>query len=358
MEPDQVQCRPAPGSPYERLPEPLRETLIRSFQAKCDGAPGQAWTLPNGDRLAPEHETHWNLANAWWGGANPKDIWSTLDACGPQWINLLVCIYERIHRIDPSLGLWRQIKYIRNGWWGGSAGFKVVYENPARMREYLSGLLHNTNGPRIARDTYWGGLEHQLEPALKNGLEGAWETVKGHGRTPRLPDCDTFREVDRPGEEGLHFCVGKHDLRGTPEAVGPHTEALGGRHLDLDDIHLDWSSPVEGIDGDHCDYNNVFSTAMHWMQAKLGLGKPIFCFEDISALIGEGERYMRSYSYALELTDNLLQFKQMWQIRAMDLAAQGKIGRAYAIPLHRRAEELVSKLREGREPPPEGLESE
>lgn len=353
-----VHTVPPAGSPYTQLPSPLLDTLIRSFAAKQDKIPGQAWTLANGDILSPEDETSWNLGNAFFGGGYPKTLWEALDTCGPQWLNQLVCIYSRIQRIDPTLTLWKQIKYIRNGWWGGSGGIKVVYEDPVRMRELLKSLLQNSNGPRIAKDIYWGGLDHQLKPSWENALEGLKEFFTGKGAPEKLPDSDTFREIDRPNEEALHFCIGKFDLRDDPnEGVGPDTLALKARHLDLDDIHLDWKSPAEGIDGEHCDYGNPVNVTLHWMQATQGIGVPTFCFEEISRHIAKAERYMSAYSYPIELTDELKQFKQMWQVRGMHLAAQGRSGRSLVIPLHRHLEQLVQRICEGHDEPKESATS-
>src|SRR5688572_12284363 len=114
---------PPPGSPYWKLDSALRETLERSFQARAAGDPGASWILDDGKRLGPHEEASLNLANGFWG-RSPASAWEAAQNAGPEWVSMLVRLFERMRSIDPTLALWKQIKYVRNGWWGGSAGFK------------------------------------------------------------------------------------------------------------------------------------------------------------------------------------------------------------------------------------------
>src|SRR5690349_11062443 len=122
------------GSAYADLPEPLRETIVRSFV----------------DRVAGEAGAHDNLMFGF-RDPSPKTPWEALDNLGLMAVNLLVQLYERIHDIDESGEIWKQVRWIRNQWWGGSAGIKVAYWNPAEMRFLLDGLLSGLRGNRVAR---------------------------------------------------------------------------------------------------------------------------------------------------------------------------------------------------------------
>jgi hypothetical protein len=229
----------------------LRETLERSLADRLAGRPG----------------AEQNIANAFWGDhAPPRDLGEALTWLGPTCTNIAVRLFERIRAVDPTLALWRQIRYLRNGWYGGSAGFKVVYEDPAAMSAHLDARFTAEGGGRIARDTFLGGIEHQLTSARAVAAGNLRSLLGPDG----LPDADTWREVDGPRKEALHFCLGKHEPRPT----------------ELDDIHIDWSSPVIGIDTTtrRCRYSLLFSVT-HWAQAKLGWGSPVFAFDRIDARI-------------------------------------------------------------------------
>src|SRR5690242_5067482 len=97
---------------YQRVEEPIRALVERSFADRALGCP----------------EAELNLANAWWSPGAPSAAWEALARVGLTGANVIVRIYERVAAVDPTLELWRAIRYIRNVWWGGSAGFKVVWE--------------------------------------------------------------------------------------------------------------------------------------------------------------------------------------------------------------------------------------
>lgn len=287
---------PPPGSPYADLPEDLRETIVRSFVDRVAGAPGAGDNLMFGFR-----------------DPSPTSAWEALDNLGMTAVNLLVRLYHRIEAIDHTRETWRQIQWIRNQWWGGSAGIKVVYKDPAAMRRRLDALFLGSHGKRVVRDTFVGGLEHQRSPAFQL-LPRAF-----HPRA-ELPDADTWREVDVPLQEGAHFCVGKSDL--------PGFERPDGRHFALDDIHLDWSSPVEGIDerARRCNYLEPWEgSVMHWVEAKLGHGAPVFPFDVARETIAEGnEAAARSGQ-----TTKVAEFRELASRFAREekaLAVRGRVG--------------------------------
>ncbi|MDC3962760.1 hypothetical protein [Polyangium jinanense] len=284
---------PPAESPYAELPEDLRETIVRSFVDRLAGAAGAQDNLMFGFR-----------------DPAPKTAWDALDRLGPMAVNMLVRLFHRIEGIDRTLGTWREIQWIRNQWWGGSAGFKVVYRNPAAMRRRLDDLLMGERGKRVARDAYVGGLEHQLRPAIKLLPRALFM-----GPRAELPDADTWREVDVPLQEGTHFCVGKSEQ---PER----------RHPSLDDIHLDWSSPVERIDErtGRCDYLEPWEgSVMHWLEAKLGRGAPVFTFEVAREVIARGNELSRASSAAAEVA-RFRAIAASFLRDEMALAVRGRVG--------------------------------
>lgn len=287
---------PPEGSPYLDLPEALRETIVRSFVDRVAGSPGSTQNLMFGFR-----------------DPQPKTAWDALDHLGPMALNLLVRLYHRLEGVDRRGEAWRQIQWIRNQWWGGSAGIKVVYRDPAAMRATLDDLLMGPFGKRVARDKFVGALEHQLKPALEL-LPRALLTRADP------PDADTWREVDVPGQEGAHFCVGKLDLRGSDE-----------RPVALDDIHLDWFSPVEGVDErtGRCNYLEPWEGSIeHWLQAMRGLGAPLFTFDVAADVIAKGKALASTSrsSRSREAEARFVELAGRWEADARGLAARGRFG--------------------------------
>ncbi|WP_437567784.1 hypothetical protein [Sorangium sp. So ce542] len=281
------------------LEGPLREALERSLA----------------DRLARCPGAELNLDNAFWGAPEPRDLGEALTRFGPSCVNVVARIFERIRDIDPTLGLWAQIRYLRNVWVGGSAGFKAVYAEPAAMRERLDGQFAGTGGRRMARDTILGGIEHQRGPLL-GALAGSMGSLLRGGEPL---DADSWREVHRPDEEAVHICVGKREAR-LPE---------------LDDIHLDWRSPVVGVDEAtrRCRYG-LFISVVHWAQARFGLGNPVFPFQRIddrvAALSGRGDAPAR-----------WADFVARWREARWALAVRGKGGAEEALRWLRECDEAA-----------------
>lgn len=292
------------GAHLEAMDGALRETLERSLA----------------DRLAGQRGAEENLANAFWGDhAPPRDLGEALTFFGPTCVNTAVRIFERIQVLDPTLGLWRQVRYLRNGWYGGSAGFKVVYADPAAMGAVLDGLfdgrVDSGGGRRVARDTFFAGLEHQLSSPPRMVARQL-----GSLRLPTdLPDADTWREVAHVQKEALHFCLGKHDPRPTA----------------LDDIHIDWSSPVIGVDTAtrRCRYHPVVSVT-HWAQAMFGLGKPVFPFERIDAQLTRVAAQGAAPA-------GWEAFVTRWRAAEWGLVLRGRAGAEEALPWLRECEGLA-----------------
>jgi len=266
------------------------------------------------------------------GDPAPTSAWEALDHLGPMAVNLLVQLYRRMEGIDETLSLWKQIRYIRNQWWGGSAGIKVVYWDPKAMRFQLDGLLSGRFGNRVARDKYVGSLDHQLSSSfslLPAALDPSAEP----------PDADTWREVDLPRKESVHFCVGKSDLPGFEREF----EREGERPPSLDDIHIDWYSPVERIEPEtgRCNYLEPWEgSLLHWYQAHHGYDAPIFTFQLIDKAIAE----VRAANKNLETEKRFLEFVERWETTKMGLAVRGKPGYEASLPLYAEMKEIVASL--------------
>lgn len=282
------------------LEAPLREALERSLADRLAGSPGAAL----------------NLDNAFWGAPAPRDLGEALSRLGPTCLNVIARIFERLRDIDPALGLWSQIRYLRNVWCGGSAGFKVVYAEPAAMRERLDGQLAGAGGRRMARDTILGGIEHQRGGLLRALVRSVPSLLCGGEPL----DADCWREVHEPDQEAVHVCVGK----------------LEPRPPELDDIHLDWRSPVVGVDEAtrRCRYGLLISV-VHWSQARFGLGKPVFPFQRIDEMLAAlPERHRETAAWA--------SFAARWRDARWTLAMRGSEGAREALGWLRECEALSS----------------
>lgn len=302
------------GSAYAELPEPLRETIIRSFVDRVAGEPGTQDNLMFGFRDPP-----------------PQTPWEALDNLGLMAVNLLVQLYDRIQGIDATGELWKQIRWIRNQWWGGSAGIKVVYWNPVEMRFRLDGLLDGRLGNRVARDKYIGALDHQSKPAymLILGAFNPWAEP---------PDADTWREVHLPMKTAVHFCVGKSDL------LGP--EKPSDRPVALDDIHLDWSSPVEGIEPDtgRCNYLEPWEGSLeHWYQAHYAHEAPVFTFERLEKDLARVRETLHGANRAADLM-RIEGFAKEWDRVKQRLSVRGKPGYDESLVLFEKFQRLVESL--------------
>ncbi len=260
-----------------------------------------------------------NLDNAFWGAPEPRDLGEALTRFGPTCVNVVARIFERIRDIDPTLDLWMQIRYLRNVWCGGSAGFKVVYVEPAAMRE----LWTTTSRERAAaawRATRSSGDRAPAGRAarLARGEHGG--ALPGRRAARRE---DSWREVHRPDQEAVHLCVGKHE----PRAAGarrhpPRLEiAGGGRRRGEPPL------PVRALIG-----------VVHWVQARFGLGKPVFPFQSIddrvAALAGRREAPARWAEFAAR-----------WRDARWPLALRGGDGAEEAQAWLRECDELVAAQR-------------
>jgi hypothetical protein len=199
------------------------------------------------------------------------------------------------------------------------------------MRFRLDGLLSGRHGNRVARDKYVGTLDHQLKPAymlLPRAIDPRAEP----------PDADTWREVDLPMRVSVHFCVGKSDLRGP--------ETIADRHVALDDIHLDWSSPVEGIEPDtgRCNYLEPWEGALeHWYQAHYAHEAPVFTFDSIKKDVTKTRDTLSGSKRTADLA-RLDEFVTKWDKVKHTLAVRGKAGYDESVVHHEKLQHLLKSM--------------
>jgi hypothetical protein len=287
-----------PPAPFSTLPSDIIETLSRSFVDRLAGVPLAQSNLMFGF-LADERP--------------PPTLWHALSNLGPQAVNFLVRLFDRMKAVDPTLETWRQIKYVRNQWWGGSAGMKVVYREPEVMRACLDALLEPSERPTVARDRLIGAIEHQSAPSAllaAKGLLGYWDVDQ------EPPDCNTWREVAELGKEALHFCIGKGDST----SGGPHL-------LPLDDIHIDWTSPACGIRSgqNQCTYDLAVA-GLHWVQAMTGVGAPRFSFDFVRATVALLRQRLRERTVNASWRFDLDDLEKRWHADEWAFALRGKAG--------------------------------
>jgi hypothetical protein len=147
------------------------------------------------------------------------------------------------------------------------------------------------------------------------------------------PDCDTWREVYELREESVHFCVGNEDLA----AAFP-----GPRRPAGDDVHIDWTSPVKGIDPatSRCAYDWGVSI-VHWMQAMEGKGAPVFTFSLLDGTLDASLALARGPGRS---GDRMRDFARRWRAVEKQLAVQGKPGYDQSLDHCREYAEIVAAL--------------
>ncbi|MFO0588083.1 MAG: hypothetical protein U0441_11110 [Polyangiaceae bacterium] len=338
-----------PGPPFDKLHPELLATIKRSYKARMLRTPQDA--VYHLDSVMSGNDA-WQLLliTAWQNkGALPDErltLDEVLDSMATAPMNILVRLFDRIRAVDPSFGLWRQIKFLRDGWLSGSAGFKVVYFDPEAMRSCLDSLGDNTSGNKIARDKLIGSLDHQYTES--------WKTYPGAQAGELLgppftdfppPDVDTWREVDKPQEEALHFCVDKQDINPCLQS-SDWVAGQAVRHHSSDDIHIDWRSPVQGIDyTKKCIYDDNFAKkAWHVAQAKWGIGVPEDRFVGTYLALKECRDRRDLMKDDAEWNAELDSLDKEWADKKWGLALDGKRGWENASPYYERAKALVAKL--------------
>lgn len=276
---------PPPGSIYWKIAPPLRRTIAKSFRQRIAGAADCSKALDN----------------AFWGGS-PTTPWEALDHIGDTELNVLCVVFERLMAKVPAL--WSHVKCIENLWYGGSCGFRCVYDD----RRATEALLATSK--TAARDRPHGAAEHQ-DPS-RGFLRRIFTDA----------DCHCWRELGCTGTEGFHVCIATSDHR-------------------FDNIHFDWMDPADGeTDDGFCTYDASVSIP-HWLQAMAGVAVPLSPFRDldarrnrVAALRSRAASAMNAPPDVAPLLDRAQQtlgvIEPQWMADRRGLAVTGLVGRAGA----------------------------
>ncbi len=130
---------PAPASPagppppYDKLPEPLRATLQRSFDHRRDAVPGAQGALGG----------CFDAALGVWAGINKGMSW--------QDHNTLVRVYQRMEAVDRTGALWRdQVRYVLRAYTYGIYAVELVYTDREKLKPYLDAITLRNDVPKLA----------------------------------------------------------------------------------------------------------------------------------------------------------------------------------------------------------------
>ena len=307
----------------KHIPAPVMATLQRSYDDRVAQVPGSEPARVNvpkratatvcGTEYTAEH-VGGNIDNAFWTGPVASFV-DAVDKIHISDLNMTVIIYERTVAIstatDPSTPnrLWESIHWIRNFWIGSSAGFKCRYVDRKSQVSLYNSLA------RACLDIGTSSCDH--------------------------PGCDTWRELPVGGDDkALHFLIGNN----ATTVLGEHdTERL-------DEIHLDWTSPVTSGGGQTCSTLRIHPSSWltpvkHVAQSIVGFGSPTspFVFEDLA--IDAEARDNRLHRLSPAERARLVELRTTWATNGRLWACQGQAGWNAATPHLQEVEALLAKLR-------------
>lgn len=266
---------PPPRPPLDKLPEPLRDKLLASYEARRDGAPG----------------SERNLFYCYDKGAN---VWDAIHA-GMSWqdINTMTRVYQRIEAVDRTGRLWRDhIRYIISATTGTIYYMSLVYTDDtpdrAALTAYLDEISRRPEEPRLAR-------ERGLFQILHHGTTG-------------------WRQVSLTDQ--LHISVADGTAPGASE-----------------DIHIDETSFTHGRDasGSAVAAPMAPTGLKHLAQSLWGLIEIERPFDRLKAILTHLDALSASFH-----PETLADLREWSQLQG-DQAVSGELGHARAVSLSRRA---------------------
>ena len=202
-----------PPQPYIHLPEPLKVTLLRSYQDRKDGVAGAAQ----------------NLSVCFDKGAN---VWEAIDAgMSFQDLNTMVRVYQRLEAVDETGALWRDhMKYFVRAYTYGIYAVELVYTEREELKPYLDAISRRSRAPMLAN------------------ASGFFQCM--HGRTVG------WREVSR--QDQLHITV----------AAQKGASGAPGEAPVVEDCHIDETSFTAGRRPDGTAEPAYFSGLKHFLQSQ------------------------------------------------------------------------------------------
>ena len=280
---------------YKHLDMEVRTTLHRSYVDRIAKVPRAEGAV------TPAHKTrHGNMANSFFGGM-PATFWDAIERISDRDLNIIAVIYQRLQRVD--LGIWPEIRWIRQWWVGSSAGFNCEYKD----RTVIRGIYEASQN--LCQD--WG-------PGRQ-----------GH------PDCDCWREIVglySPDTSGMHCLIGMSDAW-------------------LDQIHLDWVDPATGAVPfmKSCDYDKTRSAA-HLLQVYANVA-----VVDSPFLTSDTLNSVHEYIKAIEKREGAgvaapfksehERIKKIWKRNHRRWACLGEVGWAKASPVFAQSKALLGTAR-------------
>lgn len=132
-----------PPAPFDKLPDPLKENLVKSYQDRKDNLPGAEQAL----------------IEIFSKGSN---VWEALDR-GLNWqdINTMVRVYQRLEAVDKTHALWRDhIQYVKRPYTDGIYALELIYSDRAALRTYLDEISRRNDVPGLANASGFFQSEH------------------------------------------------------------------------------------------------------------------------------------------------------------------------------------------------------
>ncbi|MFT3763974.1 MAG: hypothetical protein QM820_00375 [Minicystis sp.] len=140
----------APPPPFDKLPEPLKLTLVQSYQDRKDDKP----------------EAARSLASYWHAAEGTTNVWQILNkAIDWQDLNTMVRVYQRIEAVDQTGVLWREhMKYIERATTGKIYELRLIYADQEKGRPkltaYLDAITLRNTTPQLADASGFWQSEH------------------------------------------------------------------------------------------------------------------------------------------------------------------------------------------------------
>lgn len=215
-----VDMRPAGGSlpppPFDKLPEPLKVTLVQSYRDRQGIVPGAEKAL--GDSFEK--------------GAN---VWEALNkSMSWQDINSMVRVYQRMEAVDKTGALWRDhILYVVRAYTYGIYAVELVYKDRARLKSYLDEITHRNDLPKLANASGFFQCMHggtvgwrevsdtdQLHISVADDTVSLDTTGGAEGAPAALPDVPVEAAVEDCHIDETSFTAGRDEEGNAVPAYG------------------------------------------------------------------------------------------------------------------------------------------
>ena len=243
-----VDMRPAGGSPppppFDKLPEPLKVTLVQSYRDRQGLVPGAEKAL----------------VEIFEKGAN---VWEALNK-GMSWqdINSMVRVYQRMEAVDKMGALWREhILYVVRAYTYGIYALELVYTDREKLRTYLDTITHRTDLPMLANASGFFQCMH-------GGTVG-WREVSSTDQLHISVADGSASAASSSGNGGAGGAPPSSDdgAEGASSAPKPPAQVDSV----VEDCHIDETSFTDGRDADGTADPAYTSGPKHFLQSQMKL---------------------------------------------------------------------------------------